>query len=292
MDPDRAERRAARSRRARAAALAVAARYDLPTGDPVVLGDQFSVVLHLRPAPVVVRVPTWTADIRDAAAHVASDIAVGAWLHGRGVPVAPPSADVPPGPHERDGHHLSFWTWVEPDPAAGPVAPKVQAGMLRDLHDALADYPGPLPGLEPVADDVAAGLAALARHPGVLDADGEARLRAAADELLPAAHRPSVPVQPLHGDVHANNLVTGRRGPVWIDFEEACRGPVGWDLGMFGWDADGRAAVADGYGDVPAARTYSRLRALHLAAFLLALRDGFADTEGWDPGVRWFVSLL
>jgi len=287
------ERRAARSRAAREAALAAARGLDLPVDDPVVLGDQFSVVLHLRPAPVVVRVPTWTADIRDAPVRIATDLAVGSWLHEHGVPVAPPSTAVPPGPHIRDGHHLSFWTWVPPDPDAEPVPAVTQAAMLRELHDALATYPGELPGLDPVADDIEAGLAALARRGDVLDADGTARLRDAADELLPRARRPGVAVAPLHGDVHTNNIVTGPAGPVWIDFEEACVGPVGWDLGMFGWDAESTAAAERGYGrEVPELRTFSRLRALHLTGFLLALRDDFGDTEAWDASVRWFISLL
>lgn len=287
-----AERRAARSRAARAAALAAARRHGLPADDPVVLGDQFSVVLHLRPAPVVVRVPTWTADVRDPYPHVAGDLAVGSWLAGQGVPVAPPSAEVPPGPHLEDGHHMSFWTWVEPDPAAEPVTPTAQAAMLRELHAALAAYPGELPDLEPVARDIEAGLGALARHPDMLSADEVARLRDAAAELLPRARRPAVDVQPLHGDVHGNNLVVGRHGAVWIDFEEACRGPVAWDLGMFGWDADGVAAAVAGYGDAPDLPTFARLRALHLAAFLLGLRDHFGDTEAWDSSIRWFVSML
>lgn len=287
-----AARRAARSQAAREAALAAARRFGLPAEDPVLLGDVFSVVLHLRPAPVVVRVPTWTTDLREPVARITSDLAVGAWLHDHGIPVAPPSGEVPPGPHVQDGHHLSFWTWVAPDPAADPVAPAGQARMLRELHEGLAAFPGPLPGLEPVADDITAGLDALPRQPGVLSADEEARLRDAADELLPEARRPSVPVVPLHGDVNPGNLVVGADGPVWIDFEEACRGPVGWDLGMFGWDADGRAAVAAGYGDVPAFATYARLRALHLTAFLLGLRDHFGDTESWDPSIRWFLSHL
>jgi aminoglycoside phosphotransferase (APT) family kinase protein len=288
-----AERRAARSRAARNAALDVARRLDLPAEEPVVLADQFSLVLHLRPAPVVVRVPTWTADLRDPHPRITSDLAVASWLHGHGVPVAPPSAEVPPGPHVQDGHHLSFWTWVPPEPDAEPVPPTTQAAMLRELHDALASYPDALPGLEPIAGDVEAGVAALDRHGDVLDADATARLRAAAAELLPRARHPGVPVQPLHGDVHGNNIVSGPDGPVWIDFEEACVGPVGWDLGMFGWDGGGVAAVERGYGrDVPEFPTFARLRALHLAGFLLVLRDHFGDTEGWDPSIRWFVSLL
>jgi Ser/Thr protein kinase RdoA (MazF antagonist) len=35
----------------------------------------------------------------------------------------------------------------------------------------------------------------------------------------------------LHGDAHAGNLLAHEnRGWLWIDLEETCRGPAGWDL--------------------------------------------------------------
>ncbi len=287
-----ARERERRARAARAAGLAAARRFGLPVEDPVVLGDQFSMVLHLRPAPVVVRVPTWTADLRDPITDsIARDLAVGAWLHDRGVPVAPPSAEVPPGPHVEAGSGLSFWTHVEPDPAAEPIAVAAQAAMLRELHDEFASYPGELPGLEPVAGDIDRGLAALARHQDVLDPASTALLTDAAAELVPIVRDPGAAV-PVHGDAHPHNVVVGRAGPVWIDFEEACRAPAAWDLAFLHW-GDPDAARA-GYGEVDpdAVATGSRVRALHLACFLLGLRDAFGDTEAWDDSIRWSASLL
>ena len=63
LDP-RPARRAALTRRAVAAAVAVARAHGLRVDDPVILNDQFSVQVHLAPAPVVAGVSTWTATIR------------------------------------------------------------------------------------------------------------------------------------------------------------------------------------------------------------------------------------
>lgn len=35
---------------------------------------------------------------------------------------------------------------------------------------------------------------------------------------------------PLHGDVHLGNLVLDERGPIWVDFEDACLGPREYDI--------------------------------------------------------------
>jgi hypothetical protein len=35
---------------------------------------------------------------------------------------------------------------------------------------------------------------------------------------------------PLHGDVWSGNLAITSDGPLWLDFEAACSGPLEWDL--------------------------------------------------------------
>ena len=47
-----------------AAALALGAAHGLPVAEPVVLKDGSNLLVHLHPAPVVVRVATFTAFIR------------------------------------------------------------------------------------------------------------------------------------------------------------------------------------------------------------------------------------
>jgi hypothetical protein len=77
----------ARTRRERAVAAAAAAgrALGLTVTDPHVLHDVFSVVVHLRPAPVVARVPTVlprtvAADPVTQAAQQRRELAVAGWL--------------------------------------------------------------------------------------------------------------------------------------------------------------------------------------------------------------------
>jgi hypothetical protein len=57
-------RREERSQRAVAAALALARENGLRVEEPTVLNDQFSLMVHLRPAPVVARVATYMPKLR------------------------------------------------------------------------------------------------------------------------------------------------------------------------------------------------------------------------------------
>ncbi|MGH3803608.1 MAG: aminoglycoside phosphotransferase family protein, partial [Pseudonocardiaceae bacterium] len=76
---------AARTDRAVAAAAAAGRDLGLTVTDPRVLYDLFSVIVHLSPAPVVVRVPTVlprtvAADPGAQAAQQRRELAVTGWL--------------------------------------------------------------------------------------------------------------------------------------------------------------------------------------------------------------------
>jgi hypothetical protein len=43
--------------------------------------------------------------------------------------------------------------------------------------------------------------------------------------------------RPLHGSPHSGNWLGASAGPLLLDFETACRGPVEWDLSALGEDA-------------------------------------------------------
>ena len=99
--------------------------------------------------------------------------------------------------------------------------------MLVDLHAALRSYPGELPLL--AANDIRRGLESLDGAGDVLSEPEVARLCAAAEGLRPFMEAPG-DVQPLHGDAHPGNVIATREGLAWIDFEDACLGPVECDL--------------------------------------------------------------
>jgi Ser/Thr protein kinase RdoA (MazF antagonist) len=176
--------------------------------EPVVLRDAWHVLVHLAPAPVVARVSSDAPTM--APQDVARELAVARHAASAGAPVVPPTDLFDPGPHEHDGHSIAFWTYVadarEPDAAAAGEG-------LRAIHEALADYTGELP----VQHDMTELLDEL---PSSDDAE---LLRALTSVALPEG-------QALHGDAHLHNCMGTSAGPLWHDFETACRGPVEYDL--------------------------------------------------------------
>lgn len=90
----------ARTKRAVVAATAAGRELGLTVTEPRVLYDVFSVVVHLAPAPVAVRVPTVLPRTIAAApdtqtAQQRIELAVAGWFADRGHPVVPPTPLVP-----------------------------------------------------------------------------------------------------------------------------------------------------------------------------------------------------
>lgn len=88
------EQVAARTDRARDAAAAAGRDLGLTITEPQVLYSVFSVIVHLAPSPVIVRVPTvlpaWTTPEQQLGTQ-RRELAVAAWLADRGFPVVPPA---------------------------------------------------------------------------------------------------------------------------------------------------------------------------------------------------------
>ncbi|MEV5894663.1 hypothetical protein [Nonomuraea fuscirosea] len=77
--------------RAVSAAVASAREHGVRVREPVVLNDSFNLRVHLRPAPIVARVPTVTALGRPRPAEALErEPAVASYLHTAGAPVVPP----------------------------------------------------------------------------------------------------------------------------------------------------------------------------------------------------------
>ena len=203
-----------RQRRAVEAVVAHARENGLCVEEPTVLNDLFSLMVHLKPAPVVARVATCMAKLRTPIeGWLEREIAVTTYLAEQGAPVVVPSQELPPGPHERDGFPISFWTYVEPDPDRTPTNDDCSA-MLVDLHITLRAYPGELPML--CADDVPRGLEMSDRSANFLDESDADLLRASAERLRPIWEAPGDKVRSLHGDVHPGNLIAHAGAQVFL----------------------------------------------------------------------------
>lgn len=241
-----------RTRRAVETATHVGRELGLEVGEPRVLHDAFSVIVHLAPSPVVARLPVVLPpglDEETQAARQARELDVAGWLDAEGHPVVRPSPAVPRRPVSRDGFSITLWEHVEIDAARQPdfVA---DTRFAAELHAALASYPGELPFLSPVAHTVPSCLAALDQRPDLVSAADLDRARREWAVLAPVlasreafvSRFPNARVQAIHGDAPAYNMIHTTAGPRFADLEDVTLGPIEWDLAAFGPEA---AAVYD-----------------------------------------------
>jgi hypothetical protein len=213
-----------------AAAQAVAREHGVACDEAVRIAAGSNVLVHLKPAPVVARVMTGTAVLHDDAEQwLAREVAVGVFLAERTDLVVAPSDILPPGPHERDGLWMTLWKFVAHDDQAPPPEPRELGRSLRELHAALADFPGDLAPLSEIRDWLERLLAELRPSPPLTQRDID-RLRFQLDALTPAVFESSLPAQALHGDASMSNLLRTESGLVWNDLEDVCAGPVAWDI--------------------------------------------------------------
>ena len=217
------------------AAVAVAAEHGLRSDDPVVLRDAWHVLVHLRPLPLVARVSSGRRYPEGPSEDdVIREMAVASHAARAGAAVVPPSDLLDPGPHRHGGHVVAFWQYAGP---AREVEPVAAGEALRAIHEALADYEDELPSLH--TDDLMAITG---------------RLEPSADvEFLRelGLRQPAGRAQAIHGDAHLANCLPG---PLWHDFETACRGPREFDLAALTLSDEVREDVAsrialEAYGD-------------------------------------------
>jgi hypothetical protein len=209
-------------------AIAVAREHGLRVDEPRVLSESNNVVVALDPAPVIARVTLILGALRPNGGGEAmrNEVEMAAHVHRKGGPVVPPSAELPPGPHRRDGHWVSFWERADGESRASAAE---AAPILRELHEAIADFDGELRPMATVLDDVPV-VTAEAERTGGIDAAGADLMRRSLARLEPVLLEPGLPVRPLHGDPHVGNLLVHDGRPAWTDFEDCGLGPVQWDL--------------------------------------------------------------
>jgi hypothetical protein len=215
------------------AAVALGAAHGIATDDPRVLKDGSNLLVHLRPAPVVIRVATFTARIRrDPLPYLEREVRLATALVEEGAPVAPPSPLLPAGPHVIGGWAMTAWAYVDHVAGAAPDA-AASFAALEALHDAMRRIETDvieidLPLLGPAMADLDLAIAFAVEH-GLIAVEDAAKRRARRDRLAAELLAAAVDRQPLHGDAFPqNSLVTGG-GVVWIDLEDCCLGPAAWD---------------------------------------------------------------
>jgi len=224
-------------RRAVQAAMAASSALGLDAADAVVLSNSDRIVLRLLPSDVVARVaPSAHHDGFEFEVEVARRLA-----EAKG-PVAELDPRAEARVYTQDGFVISLWTYYE---LTGPeIAPAGYAAALMRLHAALrqTDLAAPhvterVAGAQREIDD-------RERTPELPGPDREL-LRTTLSRLSDSIRRSGAGEQLLHGEPHPGNLLRTRSGPLFVDLETCCRGPIEFDVAHAPEEADEHYPGAD-----------------------------------------------
>ncbi len=208
--------------RAKAAAMAIASSLDLAVDDAVLLHNSNKLALRLLPCDVLARVAPVSHQIAQFEIDLAQRLAE------TGSPVAALEPRVEPRVYERDGFDVTLWTYYEP---ATPreVPPADYADALERLHAGMRKVDLPTPHFTDRVAEAQQLLADRDLTPELADADREF-LAGTLRSLRREIGERGAAEQILHGEPHPGNLLATANGPLFIDFETCCRGPVEFDL--------------------------------------------------------------
>jgi hypothetical protein len=207
------------AQRATRAAMASASSLGLTAHDAVVLHNSNKLTLRLRPCDVVARV----APAADQGARFEVDIAQR--LAELGSPVAALAA---PEVFVRDDYVITLWTYYEPVTAQA-IPPADYIAALDRLHAGMRRVDLPTPHFTDRVSEAQTLVADHDRTPRLSGAD-RAFLAGTLQRLRRAVGDSGRPEQLLHGEPHSLNLLSTPVGPLFIDFETCCRGPIEFDL--------------------------------------------------------------
>jgi hypothetical protein len=205
-----------------AAAMSTASALGLPADEANLLQVSNRLTVRLLPADVLARVALPTHE----AAPFEVDLA--ARLAARDAPVALLDPRVAPRVDERNGFTITFWTYYEPR-VTGELAPAEYAEALSRLHVYMKGVVVRAPHFRDRVREAQLLAGSPDRTPGVADADRELLMNTFG-RVLPAIAERAAAEQLLHGEPHPGNVLSTTHGPLFIDLETVCRGPVEFDL--------------------------------------------------------------
>jgi hypothetical protein len=221
--------------RAIAAATSVAASLGLPADDAIVLHNSNKLALRLTPCDVVARVAPVGQEVARFEVELAQRLARAGSPAGRLEPRAGPRV------YPRDGFAVTLWTYYEP--AAPRTSPVDFARALEQLHAGLRTVDMPSPRFMDRITEAEEIVADPDRSPKLADVD-RGFLGGRLASLRRAIADRGAAEQLIHGEPHPGNVLSTVNGPLFIDLETCCRGPVEFDL------AHVPEAVCEHYPDV------------------------------------------
>jgi hypothetical protein len=251
--------------RAAAAAISAASALGLTADKAVILHASNRLALRLLPSDVVARVAL--------AAHGAAQLEVdlAARLAGIDSPAAAPDPRVAPRVYERDGFAITLWSYYEPQPSR-QLSPADYADALARLHLGMRQIDLTTPHFLDRVREAELLVGDPEETPAITETD-RVLLTSTFTTVTRAIADRGAAEQLLHGEPHPGNVLNTTWGPLFIDLETCCRGPVEFDLAHVPETVSGR------YPDVDQAllRECRRLVLAMVAAWRLDPEDRFPN---------------
>ena len=203
------------------AAISIAAALDLPADDAIVLQNSNKLALRLLPCDVFARVAPGGHE------HAQFEVELAQRLGDTESPVAALEPRVEPRGYERDGFEVTLWTYYEP--VTPEVSPAAYADALERLHAGMRELDVPTPHFTDRVAEAEQLVTSRDLTPALTDADREMLSQhaatAATSDRRPRRRRAAAPRRAAPGQraQHPN-------GPLFVDLETCCRGPVEFDL--------------------------------------------------------------
>jgi hypothetical protein len=205
------------------AAKSVASALGLRAEDAIVLHNSNRIAVRFLPCDVLARV----GPARTHGADFGFELEVSRRLAASGAPCGEPDPRVAPRTYERDGFAITFWTYYEP--VSPETSPPDFAQALHRLHAGLRKMTLPTPHFTDRVEEAQSLVGDPVLTPELRATDREL-LANALRTLLTAVVQRGSKEQLLHGEPHPGNLLNTRDGPLFIDLQTACRGPVEFDV--------------------------------------------------------------
>jgi aminoglycoside phosphotransferase (APT) family kinase protein len=202
--------------------MSIAAALDLTVDNAVVLHNSNRLAVRLLPCDVLARMAPRAQQVAQFEVELAQRLAETESPVGVLEPRAEPRA------YERDGFVVTLWTFYASVTAHG-VAPADYAKTLGRLHAGMRQLDFATPHYTDRVAEAQQLVASRHQTPALVDADRELLSSTLSSLRRTIADRGAVE-QLLHGEPHPGNLLGTEDGPLFIDLETCCRGPVAFDL--------------------------------------------------------------
>jgi hypothetical protein len=218
--------------RAVAAATSAASALGLTVDRAAILHASNRLALRLLPSDVVARV----ALAAHGAAQLEVDLAL--QLAGTDSPVAALDPRVPPGVYERDGFAVTLWSYHAHQPSR-ELSPARYADALARLHLGMQQLDVVTPHFTDRVREAEQLVGKLDLTPALSETD-RSLLTNTFRTVTRAIGERRAAEQVLHGEPHPGNVLNTAQGPLFIDLETCCRGPVEFDLAHVPEDVSAR----------------------------------------------------